>query len=132
MIVARCLPNINKEIIIVDDYSTDGTREWLKVNFPEGQRHASTVGLDDDGNLIFAEVPGYITGHYPCHLSRTQQGQGRSTANWFRAASPEISLSFRTPISRYDPNDWAQMYDLIAVRRRPHRSLYFITILPIA
>jgi len=24
-----------KEIIVVDDYSKDGTREWLKVNFPD-------------------------------------------------------------------------------------------------
>ena len=33
---ARALPNVNKEIIIVDDCSNDGTREWLKANFADG------------------------------------------------------------------------------------------------
>src|SRR5689334_2148295 len=64
-IVAHCSPNINKEVIIIDDCSTDGTREWLKVNFPEGERHASTVDLDDDGNLAFAEAGS------PCIAIRT-------------------------------------------------------------
>jgi glycosyltransferase involved in cell wall biosynthesis len=34
-VVARTLPNVNKEIIVVGDCSKDGTREWLKANFPE-------------------------------------------------------------------------------------------------
>ena len=33
MTVARVLPNVSKEIIVVDDCSKDGTREWLKANF---------------------------------------------------------------------------------------------------
>ena len=31
-VVARTLPNVSKEIIVVDDCSNDGTREWLKDN----------------------------------------------------------------------------------------------------
>lgn len=38
--VAACLPGVAKEIIIVDDNSHDGTREWLRANFPHGERRA--------------------------------------------------------------------------------------------
>jgi glycosyltransferase involved in cell wall biosynthesis len=50
--VARALPNLSKEIVIVDDCSEDGTREWLKANFPDGQRFGSVVELDGNGNLV--------------------------------------------------------------------------------
>ena len=40
-VVARALPNVSKEIIVVDDCSKDGTREWLKNNFPDGARSGS-------------------------------------------------------------------------------------------
>jgi GT2 family glycosyltransferase len=55
VLVAQSLLNVSKEIIVVDDCSNDGTREWLKVNFPAGARSGSTVELDADGNLVFAE-----------------------------------------------------------------------------
>jgi glycosyltransferase involved in cell wall biosynthesis len=35
--VVGALPHVSKEIVIVDDCSKDGTREWLKANFPQGQ-----------------------------------------------------------------------------------------------
>src|SRR6516225_5632825 len=56
--VARALPTVSKEIIIVDDCSKDGTREWLKANFPNGQRSGSTVTLDGNGNLSFTNTSG--------------------------------------------------------------------------
>ena len=31
--VSKALPEVAKEIVIVDDCSTDGTREWLRHNF---------------------------------------------------------------------------------------------------
>lgn len=45
-IVAKTLPNVSKEIIVVDDCSKDGAREWLKASFPEGAKTGSTVDLD--------------------------------------------------------------------------------------
>jgi glycosyltransferase involved in cell wall biosynthesis len=56
--VSRSLPEVDKEIIVIDDCSRDGTREWLNANFSEGDRHGSTVELANDGNLIFADTPG--------------------------------------------------------------------------
>ena len=56
-VVARTLPDVSKEIIVVDDCSKDGTREWLKANFPDGARSGSSVDLDHDGQLVFAQEP---------------------------------------------------------------------------
>ncbi len=43
-VVARTLPDISKEIIVVDDCSKDGTREWLQANFPDGARSVDAGG----------------------------------------------------------------------------------------
>jgi hypothetical protein len=61
VLVGRALPHVSKEIVIVDDYSKDGTREWLKLNFPHGDRSGSTADLDTDGNLVFNQASGPST-----------------------------------------------------------------------
>lgn len=58
---------------LVDDCSNDGTREWLKANFPEGQCCGSAVALDDDGNLIFVQEGGH---HYSSDLRPMQPTKG--------------------------------------------------------
>jgi glycosyltransferase involved in cell wall biosynthesis len=40
-VVARTLTDVSKEVIVVDDCSKDGTREWLQANFPDGERNGS-------------------------------------------------------------------------------------------
>ena len=57
-VVARSLPDVSKEIIVVDDCSNDGTREWLQANFPDGARSGSAVDLDPEGQLVFAQDTG--------------------------------------------------------------------------
>src|SRR5579864_9378439 len=52
--VDRALPGTRKEIIVVDDGSCDGTREWLNACFPDGLRSGSDVSVGRDGNLVFA------------------------------------------------------------------------------
>jgi glycosyltransferase involved in cell wall biosynthesis len=59
--VARALPKVDKEIIVVDDCSHDGTREWLKTNFPEGPCSASKIELDGQGNIAFVKGDGTPT-----------------------------------------------------------------------
>jgi glycosyltransferase involved in cell wall biosynthesis len=134
--VARCLPKVNKEIIIIDDRSTDGTREWLKANFPGGQRHGSKVDLGADGNLIFGEES--EISHLAIRIAYHEHNRGKGGAlqTGFKSFSGDI-LVIQDADLEYDPNDWVQMYELIAVRKvadvvfgsrfygRPHRSLYF-------
>jgi glycosyltransferase involved in cell wall biosynthesis len=136
MMVARTLPNVSKEIIVVDDCSKDGTREWLKANFPEGQRSGSTINLDGSGNLAFAQEPGTSTITIRPIYHERNRGKGGGLQTGFAALSGDV-LVIQDADLEYDPNDWGQMYDLIAVREvadvvfgsrfygRPHRSLYF-------
>ena len=49
--VSRALPGVRKSIIVVDDCSTDGTREWLKANFPIGARMGAAISIDSAGRL---------------------------------------------------------------------------------
>jgi glycosyltransferase involved in cell wall biosynthesis len=135
-VVTRALPNVSKEIIIVDDCSKDGTREWLKSNFPEGQRSGSAVDLDRDGNLAFTRAleASSITIR-PIYHERNR-GKGGALQTGFKVFSGDV-LVIQDADLEYDPGDLGQMYDLIAVRGiadvvfgsrfygRPHRSLYF-------
>jgi len=136
IVVARCMPNVNKEIIVVDDCSSDGTREWLKENFPSGARNGSAVELDDNGNLEFAQESGISTITIRPIYHEKNRGKGGGLQTGFAAFSGDV-LVIQDADLEYDPNDLGQMYDLIAVRGvadvvfgsrfygRPHRSLYF-------
>jgi len=55
--VSCVLTGVAKEIVIVDDGSRDGTREWLARNFPHGRRSGTRIELDGAGDLVFAGAP---------------------------------------------------------------------------
>lgn len=134
--VASALPNVSKEIIIVDDFSTDGTREWLQLNFPAGEWSGSEITLDADGNLkpIPEAQSAKIVVRTLYHEQNKGKGGGLQTG--LAVATGDIVV-FQDADLEYDPQDWQAMYDLIAVRKvadvvygsrfygRPHRSLYF-------
>ncbi len=136
--VARALPDVSKEIVIVDDCSKDGTREWLKSNFPDGERRGSTVSLDASGNIVLAPASDATASSVTIRpiYHEKNRGKGGGLQTGFAAFSGEI-LVIQDADLEYDPADWAQMYDLIAVRKvadvvygsrfygRPHRSLYY-------
>jgi len=135
-IVARSLPKVSKEIIVVDDCSKDGTREWLKANFPAGERRGSTVDLDGEGDLTFAEIAGAPRVTIRPIYHDYNKGKGGALQTGLAAISGDVFVIQDADLE-YDPADWEQMYDLIAVRKvadvvfgsrfygRPHRSLYF-------
>jgi len=134
-LVARTLPEVKKGIIVVDDGSKDGTREWLKDNFPDGPRNGSSVDLDSDGNICLAQESESTVTIRPIYHEQNR-GKGGALQTGFTAFTGEV-LIIQDADLEYDPNDWAPMYDLIAVRQvadvvfgsrfygRPHRSLYY-------
>lgn len=134
-LVARTLPEVKKEIIVVDDGSKDGTREWLQDNFPDGPRDGSSVDLDSDGNICLAQESESTVTIRPIYHEQNR-GKGGALQTGFTAFTGEV-LIIQDADLEYDPNDWALMYDLIAVRQvadvvfgsrfygRPHRSLYY-------
>src|SRR6185437_4829722 len=134
--VGRALPGVSKEIIIVDDCSADGTREWLLHNFPKGEWSGSGIALDKDGNLdLSADSSSAKIVIRPLYHERNK-GKGGGLQTGLAAATGDV-IVFQDADLEYDPQDWVAMYDLIIVRRvadvvygsrfygRPHRSLFF-------
>ncbi len=127
-IVVVSLPGITKQIVIVDDGSTDGTRDWLAQHFrifPEGhilkETAASTVSGECTILVIFHAV---------------NKGKGGAIQTALKEATGAV-LVIQDADLEYDPEDWTEMYRLIATKNvadvvygsrfygKPHRSLYF-------
>jgi glycosyltransferase involved in cell wall biosynthesis len=134
--VSGALPGVPKSIIVVDDCSSDGTREWLKASFPLGPRTGSTVSLDDDGRLdVSAPASQALVSIEPLYHDKNR-GKGAALRTGLAAARGDIVVIQDADLE-YDPQDWAAMYELIALRKvadvvygsrfhgRAHRSLYF-------
>jgi glycosyltransferase involved in cell wall biosynthesis len=131
-VVRQALPGIRKELVIVDDGSSDGTRKWLEENFGpvEEERDVSTparagaVSRDGAGcavRVIFHE---------------RNKGKGGAVQTGMRVCTGEV-IVIQDADLEYDPSDWAPMYHLIQSRKvadvvygsrfygNPHRSLYY-------
>ena len=133
--VGAVLPHVAKQIVIVDDCSNDGTREWLKQNFPDGTRAGTDILVNTDGILDFGATDGTaVTAQVIFH--EVHKGKGAALRTAFGAVAGDVVVIQDADLE-YDPNDWVAMYDLIAVRKvaevvygsrfygRPHRSLFY-------
>jgi glycosyltransferase involved in cell wall biosynthesis len=134
--VSRALPGVRKNIVVVDDCSTDGTREWLKASFPVGTRTGSEINIDSMGRLdVSAPFSEALISIEPLYHQQNR-GKGAALRTGFAAVRGDVVVIQDADLE-YDPQDWATMYDLIAVRKvadvvygsrfssRAHRSLCF-------
>lgn len=132
--VVLALPEVAKEIIVIDDCSVDGTREWLAQNLEglRGQKQALTT--DAEGGLALIDGPGEFEFRVLYH--EHNRGKGGALQTGMAAASGDVIIIQDADLE-YDPTDWASMFELIAYRKvadvvygsrffgRPHRALYF-------
>jgi glycosyltransferase involved in cell wall biosynthesis len=117
--LSKALPAVDKEVILVDDGSTDGTREWIRdtlagANGPIDPYHRLPV------RVIFHE---------------RNQGKGAAIRTAIRAAQGD-AMAIQDADLEYDPADLMPMWRLIEDGHadvvygsrfygRPNRCLYF-------
>jgi glycosyltransferase involved in cell wall biosynthesis len=129
-IVATSLPGVRKEIVIVDDGSKDGTRDWLSNRYKPTAEQDFSKFRESSVTAISDECEIRVVFH------ARNKGKGGAIQTAMRAATGAV-LIIQDADLEYDPADWVEMYRLIAVKKvadvvygsrfygKSHRSLYF-------
>jgi len=132
--VAGAIPQVEKEIIIVDDCSRDGTRDWLGEGVDGIACHDGALEVDEDGHI--KQVAGDAAFNIRVLYHEINKGKGGALQTGLAAATGDVIIIQDADLE-YDPVDWAQMYSLIVEREvadvvygsrffgQPHRALYF-------
>jgi glycosyltransferase involved in cell wall biosynthesis len=136
--VARAIPEVPKQIVIVDDCSSDGTSEWLRRNLAHADGVWRSISLNDGGELeLSANGPLNQGGFwFTIFFHERNRGKGAALRTGFSRASGDV-IVIQDADLEYDPDDWSRMLPLIVDRQvadvvygsrfhgRAHRSLYF-------
>ena len=147
--VICALPEVEKEIVLVDDFSTDGTREWLQENLAQTNslEKAFTLPIGNkepeltedslkkepsDSNILTSQVSSVS-----CKVVYHDQnlGKGAALRTGFANATGDVMVIQDADLE-YDPQDWDKMWRIIAEGHgdivygsrfygEPHRVLYF-------
>ncbi len=133
--VLGALPDVAKELILVDDGSRDGTREWLVSTFGSAV-HQACAGeggpriLDDA-----AAEPGTPPSTIRVMLHERNMGKGAALRTGLGQVSGDIIVIHDADLE-YDPADWSRFWplfqqghaDVVYGSRfygEPHRCLYY-------
>jgi glycosyltransferase involved in cell wall biosynthesis len=126
-IVRDTLPAVRKNIVLVDDGSRDGTRDWLTERFPV---NAEGEGVERKSHDLSPTCTITVIFH------ARNKGKGGAIQTAMRAADGNV-IVIQDADLEYDPSDWIVMYGLIAEKKvadvvygsrfygKPHRSLYY-------
>jgi len=131
--VVAAIPHVQKEIIVVDDCSTDGTAQWLRQSVGDRIRMAST---GRDGTVSITELtPGAPSATIRALFHQRNGGKGAALRTGIGAATGDV-LVIQDADLEYDPADWQRFWPLftnniadVVYGSRfygcPHRSLYY-------
>ena len=108
--VLKSLPHVSKEIILVEDASTDGTREWVSERFVIGGQE-NWASLDNDGGIVFVEK-GEPSIPFRVFFQEQNKGKGAAVRRGFEEAKGRVIVIHDADLE-YDPQDWSQMWKLI-------------------
>ena len=136
--VANALPEVSKEIVIVDDCSRDGTAEWLRRNLSSAEGVWQRISVDGDGEIDLHRQDTSNTAGFSFTVvfHERNRGKGGAVRTGFEHTTGDV-IVIQDADLEYDPNDWELMLPLIIHRKiadvvygsrfdsRPHRSLYF-------
>jgi glycosyltransferase involved in cell wall biosynthesis len=136
--VVGAVPETPKQIVIVDDCSTDGTSEWLRRNLAHSDGIWRKMSLNDKGDVVLSADGMQNQGRFwfTVLFHNQNRGKGAALRTGFSHVSGDVIVIQDADVE-YDPGDWAQMLALINERKvadvvygsrfygRPHRSLYF-------
>jgi glycosyltransferase involved in cell wall biosynthesis len=138
--VMMVLPGISREIILVDDGSKDGTRDWISRTFPAASNEIACVRRLDDGTFGFSSVADgeaeKVAGPVTVRpmLQPKNGGKGSALRTGLTSATGDV-LVIQDADLEYDPSDWTVMFRLFQISvadvvygsrfyGRPHRALY--------
>jgi glycosyltransferase involved in cell wall biosynthesis len=136
--VVTAVPEVPKQIVIVDDCSNDGTSDWLRRNLANTDGIWHSISLNDGGELqLSADSPQKKGGFSIAVIFHERnRGKGAAVRTGLARASGDV-IVIQDADLEYDPEDWSRMLPLILDRQvadvvygsrfygRPHRSLYF-------
>ncbi len=136
--VAGALPEVPKQIIIVDDCSSDGTTEWLRRNLATAEEvwRGVVVGGDGELHLTLNGPQDHAVSTCIVLFHDRNRGKGAALRTGFARATGDV-IVIQDADLEYDPHDWSHMLPLIVERQvadvvygsrffgRPHRSLYY-------
>jgi glycosyltransferase involved in cell wall biosynthesis len=136
--VTRTLPGVPKQVIIVDDGSSDGTAAWLRRNLGQAKGVWRDAHIEADGELrLSADGMQNAAGfEFTLCLHERNRGKGAAVRTGLGCVSGDVVVIQDADLE-YDPDDWSRMLPLIVDRKvadvvygsrfygRPHRSLYY-------
>jgi glycosyltransferase involved in cell wall biosynthesis len=120
--------DIDKEIIIVDDGSTDGTKEFLQELASTAEHHLPVMTLPESGHQLFLR-------NIKIFFQEKNRGKGAALRRGFQETQGEIVIIQDADLE-YDPQDYYKLLepierglaDVVCGSRflgGPHRVLFF-------